>query len=184
MVLNIKIILKSRRLNGSSRSNIDFTLAKVMMSIVFVFVVLHFPKMIMALYEVNQISNSLYNCAYFSTFWQVSTIPDILDCYRNGCMYYVSSSRWIADHIIRYLVMLNSSVNFIIYCFVGSYFRETLIKNFEKLLINCQSRRGSPNISLSIMSRSTETCRDQIPRTPSPLFSGEFHTVLSVNENQ
>ena len=58
MVLNIKIILKSRRLNESNSSNIDFTLAKIMMSIVFVFIVLHFPKMIMALYEVNHISNS------------------------------------------------------------------------------------------------------------------------------
>ena len=177
MVLNIKIIWKSRRLNGSNSHNIDFTLAKIMMSIVFVFIVLHFPKMIMALYEVNQISNSFKNA---QTFWQVSTIPDIFDCYRHGCLYYVSSSRWIADHIIRYLVMLNSSVNFIIYCFVGSNFRETLFKNFEKLVINCQSSRGSPNMSLSIMSRSTETCgvtvTDQSPRTPSPFFCGESHT--------
>ena len=54
MVLNIKIILKSRRLNGSNQYNIDFTLAKIMMAIVIVFIILHFPKMIMALYEVHQ----------------------------------------------------------------------------------------------------------------------------------
>ena len=68
MVLNIKIILKSRRLNESNSSNIDFTLAKIMMSIVFVFIVLHFPKMIMALYEVNHISNS-FKLRILFNFW-------------------------------------------------------------------------------------------------------------------
>ena len=111
------------------------------------------------------------------TLWQVSTIPDILDCYRNGCMYYVSSKRWIADHIIRYLVMLNSSVNFVIYCFVGSNFRDTLFKNFEKVTVTCQGRRGSP---VSINSRSTEGCGDQSTRiTASPFLSGECHSVNS-----
>ena len=52
MVLNVKIIFKSRRLNGSNNHNIDFTLAKIMMAIVLVFIILHFPKMIMALFEV------------------------------------------------------------------------------------------------------------------------------------
>ena len=118
------------------------------------------------------------NCK--KTLWQVSTIPDILDCYRNGCMYYVSSKRWIADHIIRYLVMLNSSVNFVIYCFVGSNFRDTLFKNFEKVTVTCQGRRGSPAISISIMSRSTESCGDQSTRiTTSPFLSGECHSVKS-----
>ena len=114
------------------------------------------------------------------TLWQVSTIPDILDCYRNGCMYYVSSKRWIADHIIRYLVMLNSSVNFVIYCFVGSNFRDTLFKNFEKVTVTCQGRRGSPAISVSINSRSTESCGNQSTRiTASPFLSGECHSVVN-----
>ena len=34
------------------------------------------------------------------------------------------------DSVIRYLVMLNSSVNFIIYCFVGSRFRNSLKEIF------------------------------------------------------
>ena len=54
MVLNIRILWKSRRMNGSNQHNIDFTLAKIMMAIVIVFIILHFPKMIMALYEVNK----------------------------------------------------------------------------------------------------------------------------------
>lgn len=188
-------------MNGSNRHNIDFTLAKIMMAIVIVFIILHFPKMIMALYEVNRREANCQTMMFFIinqnnllfkfkmpspilsklkiTCWQVSTIPDILDCFRNGCMYYVSSTRWIADHIIRYLVMLNSSVNFVIYCFVGSNFRQTLFKNFEELRVKCQGRGGSPTISMS-MSRSTASCGDQTPRTvTSPFLSGECHSVNS-----
>ena len=37
----------------------------------------------------------------------------------------------LLDSIIRYLVMLNSSINFIIYCFVGPNFRQTLIRSLQ-----------------------------------------------------
>ena len=41
-------------LSGSSRQHFDMTMAKVMMAIVVVFIVLHSPKMLMALYEVDK----------------------------------------------------------------------------------------------------------------------------------
>ena len=84
------------------------------MTIVTVFIILIIPKMVLALYE-------------------VSTIPDILECYESSCYYYLSPKRWAMDIIIRYLVMLNSSINFIIYCFVGSNFRNTLKQIFLKV---------------------------------------------------
>ena len=89
-------------------------MAKIMMTIVAVFILLSIPKVILALFE-------------------VSTIPNILDCHQRQCRYYVSSERWVADSIIRYLVMLNSSINFIIYCFLGSKFRQTLLSSFQGL---------------------------------------------------
>ena len=98
-------------------------------------------------------------------------------------MYYVSPRRWIADHIIRYLVMmiiiiititirylvmLNSSVNFIIYCFVGSKFRETLalFKLCEKLRVSWRRRGGSPASSLSYSLSSRSTVVEAIPLSP------------------
>ena len=106
-------ILKSRRMSQSSQTRLsaDITMAKTMMAIVTVFIILNIPKMVLALYE-------------------VSTIPDIIDCYERNCLYYLSSRRWVMDIVVRYLVMLNSSVNFIIYCFFGSRFRTSLKEIF------------------------------------------------------
>ena len=65
---------------------------------------------------------------------EVSTIPNILDCYDRQCGYFITSKRWIADIIVRYLVMLNSSTNFLIYCCVGSNFRNTMLVSLRALL--------------------------------------------------
>ena len=85
---------------------------KILLTLVIVFIVLSTPKMVLALVE-------------------VSTIPNILDCYEKNCGYYITSSRWIADIVVRYLVLLNSAVNFIIYCFVGTNFRNTLMMSLR-----------------------------------------------------
>jgi hypothetical protein len=111
--LNYRIFLGSKRTLCTS-TNTDMSMAKIMMSIVAVFILLSIPKVILALFE-------------------VSTIPNILDCHQRKCRYYVSSERWVADSITRYLVMLNSSINFIIYCFLGSKFRQTLLASFQGL---------------------------------------------------
>ena len=55
IVINIKIVQRSQRMTTSStnRHQYDLTMAKIMMAVVIVFIVLHSPKMLMALYEVN-----------------------------------------------------------------------------------------------------------------------------------
>ena len=111
-------------------------MARIMMTIVAVFIVLSIPKVILALFE-------------------VSTIPNILECHERKCRYYVSSERWVADSVIRYLVMLNSSINFIIYCFLGSKFRETMLSSF--LVVCAKSEIFSHTVpvhSLQVASRS------------------------------
>ena len=107
--LNYKIFKGSRRTNSN---NVDISLAKIIMTVVSIFIILTIPKVSLALYE-------------------VTTIPDILECHSRKCRYYISSQRWMADSIIRYLVLLNSSLNFIIYCFIGTNFRQTLLKSVQ-----------------------------------------------------
>ena len=85
------------------------------------------------------------------TLFEVSTIHDIVECHQRRCGYRISGSRWFADsviryyqglleftkkisNILRYLVLLNSSINFIIYCFVGSKFRITLRNHIFKVV--------------------------------------------------
>ena len=93
----------------------DISLENILVKIVAVFIILSLPKMLIALLE-------------------VSTIPTILDCYDRQCGYFITSKRWIADIIVRYLVMLNSSTNFLIYYFVGSNFRNTLLVSLRAFL--------------------------------------------------
>ena len=115
-ILNYRILAGSKRMSANSQN--DISMAKIMMTIVAVFITLSIPRMVLALYE-------------------VTTIPNILECYRRSCYYYITSKRWVVDSIIRYLVMLNSSTNFLIYCFVGSNFRRTLITTVRTMFTNC-----------------------------------------------
>ena len=113
-VLNYKIVMASKqRLSTSNKLFSEIKMAKTMMTIVIVFIILNIPKMSLSLYE-------------------VSTIPNIIECNERQCPYQISSKRWLLDSIIRYMVMLNSSINFIIYCFVGSNFRSTLVQLVQK----------------------------------------------------
>ena len=108
-VLNFKVVMASRqRLSTYTKLSSEIRMAKVMMIIVIVFVILNIPKMSLSIYE-------------------ISTIPNILECFERQCPYHISTKRWLLDSLVRYMVMLNSSINFIIYCFVGSSFRSTLM---------------------------------------------------------
>ena len=63
--LNLSI-LKGSKKKSRSTSRMDISMARTMMTIVTVFIILSIPKMVSALYE-------------------VSTIPDILECYESSC---------------------------------------------------------------------------------------------------
>ena len=115
-ILNYRILLGSRRMSASSQN--DVSMAKILMTVVTVFILLNIPRMILVLYE-------------------VTLIPNILECFRRRCKYHPTSKMWAADSIVRYLVLLNSSINFLIYCFVGSNFRRTLVESLAPLLKLC-----------------------------------------------
>ena len=91
---------------GSKRTK-DFLLAKTMMALVLVFLILNTPRIILGVIEVSQLRS-------------------VELCYETGQEYNVSKQSYILDFFARFLVIVNSSVNFLIYCVVGSEFRRKL----------------------------------------------------------
>ena len=132
-ILNIKILLRSKKIHSSRRIKREQILARVMMGVVGVFILLSIPKMGLALFE-------------------VSTIPNILECYQRKCRYYISSGRWVSDISIRYMVLLNSSVNFYIYCFAGANFRKVLVGMLSKRLNNRVSSAEQTSTQIPMLS--------------------------------
>ena len=57
-------------------------------------------------------------------------IPSILRCFESGQYYFAPTTQWLIDLLARYLAILNSSINFFIYCLVGTEFRATLLTMF------------------------------------------------------
>ena len=51
-------------------------------------------------------------------------------CFQNNVFYFAPIEQWLVDFVARYLVILNSSINFIIYCLVGSDFRKAFLQMF------------------------------------------------------
>jgi hypothetical protein len=91
-----------------SKRTKEFLLAKTMMVLVLVFLVLNTPRLILGLIEVTDLNI-------------------VKKCYEHGKDVKVSKHTYILDFIARFLVILNSSVNFLIYCLTGSEFRSKLL---------------------------------------------------------
>ena len=79
-----------------------------MMVLVLVFLILNTPRLILGLIEVTELNT-------------------VKKCYEHGQNYEVPKQTYILDFIARFLVILNSSVNFLIYCLTGSAFRSKLL---------------------------------------------------------
>ena len=47
-------------------------------------------------------------------------------CFQSDIFYFAPLEQWLIDFVARYLVILNSPINFIIYYLVGSQFRKDL----------------------------------------------------------
>ena len=103
---------------GSKRT-MEFLLAKTMMVLVLVFLILNTPRLILGMIEVTQLST-------------------VEECYEHGLDYHVSKQTYILDFLARLAVILNSSVNFVIYCLVGSEFRSKLSHSLRRR----ERRRG------------------------------------------
>ena len=110
----------------SSKRTKEFMLAKTMMVLVLVFLILNTPRLLLGLIEVNETSVFLllFLTSYFS--FQVTQLTRIEMCYEAGLDYYQEKLTYILDFLARFLVVINCSINFVIYCLVGSQFRTEL----------------------------------------------------------
>ena len=123
---------ESRRFfHPSSPRSREFQLARMMMILVLVFLLLNIPRLLLGLHEVTQISR-------------------VELCYRHDQDYNVSKETFFLDFIARFLVVINSSINFLIYCLAGSQFRQKL-----KSLLGRNSSQNAPLEELSVETRET-----------------------------
>ena len=82
------------------------------MILVTVFLILNTPRLILGIVEVTQLST-------------------VEQCYQQGLPYNISKQTYLLDFAARFLVILNSSVNFIIYILGGSEFRSKLCETLK-----------------------------------------------------
>ena len=85
----------------------QYQMAKTMLALVTVFLILNTPRLILGLLEVTKLST-------------------VENCYEYGLSYNIPRNTYILDYFARLLVILNSSINFIIYCITGTEFRSRL----------------------------------------------------------
>lgn len=92
--------------NNSSQSP-DYSLAMILAGIVIVFVFCH-------------------SFRFFLAFYQVSTVEKTTSCIEKGKKAAHPSWLYVISALNHLMLMVNSSINFIIYCAVGSRFRQAL----------------------------------------------------------
>ena len=97
-----------------SKRTREFQLARMMMVLVLIFLILNCPRLVLGLIEVTQ----LYSVEL---------------CYHHHLDYHIKKETYLLDFAARFLVILNSSINFIIYCLAGSQFRHKLLDILKKI---------------------------------------------------
>ena len=110
------------------------------MVLVMVFLTLNIPRLVIGVIEVTELST-------------------VEKCYELGHDYFMLKRTYILDFLARLLVILNSSVNFLIYCLVGSEFRVKLM--------SCLGLRSSETMSMMSRRSSEIMC---MMRTETELF--------------
>ena len=97
-----------------SKRTREFQLARMMMVLVLIFLILNCPRLVLGLIEVTQ----LYSVEL---------------CYHHDLDYHIKKETYLIDFAARFLVIINSSINFIIYCLAGSQFRHKLLEILNKI---------------------------------------------------
>ena len=124
LYLNVRIILalisSTRDQQGNSRRRLrtEINSTLVLLCIIFIFFLCHAPLMILDVYEALMVDKiigcqRLSKCTKRAVFW----LP------KNGFFYFLPK----VSHLMQ---ILNSSINFIVYCLVGHDFRRELFQTF------------------------------------------------------
>ena len=99
-----------------ARQDKENTLAIILISIVMVFFTCHSLKFFLVLYKVRFKTKR----SSFQPHFQVHVTSKTLYCYNLGLSPQYPKWMHSMSYINHLLLVLNSSINFIIYCFVGS----------------------------------------------------------------
>ena len=99
--------------SGVSRRNAEDRLAKVFMGIIAIFLVLHFPRVALDFYE-------------------LATMEKTRACEKAGQL---NLNLWTTLAVItsQLLLVVNSSVNMVVYCCLGSKFRAEVFKTAKSI---------------------------------------------------
>ena len=99
--------------SGVSRRNAEDRLAKVFMGIIAIFLVLHFPRVALDFYE-------------------LATMEKTRACEKAGKL---NLNLWTTLAVItsQLLLVVNSSVNMVVYCCLGSKFRAEVFKTAKSI---------------------------------------------------
>ena len=110
----------------------EFQLAKMMMVLVLVFLILNTPRLLLGLLEVTQLSK-------------------VEHCYQHDQDFHIRKETFLLDFIARFLVIINSSINFLSYCLAGSEFR----KQLQSFFVGKMTSTNTGNEEVSVMTNGT-----------------------------
>ncbi len=82
----------------------------------------------------------------------LSLSPAVRESLQNGCSGVTQLWTLIGASVSHVLLTLNSSINFVIYCFMCTNFRRLLYRNINKYVAQESNRRGSQGRYVSIAS--------------------------------
>lgn len=125
-------------LNTSGARSSEASLAAILAAIVLVFFVCH-------------------SCRFFLAFYFVSVSEDTEQCIENGLQSQQQQQQqqnsWLypISAISHTLLIVNSSINFIIYCAVGSRFRRTLICHARSVCGHEEARERPKTIAIPLL---------------------------------
>ena len=86
------------------------------------------------------------------------------------------------DHIVRYLIMLNSSINFIIYCFIGSNFRKTFLGFIKPVLNRSRFPKTDFEMTMSTIFKTDKSEATQDFVTFKHSMKSENHNMTSTSK--
>ena len=101
----------------------DLHLTRIVVIIVLVFLVLNFPRLVLGVYEISR--SVFLSCQTFHTELDNNSRYNLMvDCFNSpASSYHGPEWQLIVDILARYMAVINSSINFIIYCVFGKKFR-------------------------------------------------------------
>eukprot|EP00092_Neocalanus_flemingeri_P038473 GFUD01041884.1.p1 GENE.GFUD01041884.1~~GFUD01041884.1.p1 ORF type:complete len:407 (-),score=61.26 GFUD01041884.1:820-2040(-) len=166
LCFNCRIYLavrNSRGFGNSVRQRRENNLALILITIVVVFLCCQSLKFFLAFYKVHVTTKTLY-------------------CDTLGLSPWYPKWMHTVSYINHFMLVLNSSTNFIIYCFVGTRFRKSLLLSFYSHM-RCLNIMNNHTNSSTTLGLSRQTEMSYISRTPSPRDLRKHEKLQATNSS-